>query len=82
VAQLRLPPVAVLTAVTVAGEEECVGDLAAETAGNVNELDESDDRRFGKRQSFASNEIAAIGFDDLRLSLDDEAERTPNRNHR
>jgi hypothetical protein len=30
---------AVLTPVTVAGEEECVGDLAAEAAGDVDELD-------------------------------------------
>ena len=33
-----LGPVAVLAAVTIAGKEERVGDLAAETAGDVHEL--------------------------------------------
>ena len=48
VAQLELAPVAVLAAVAVAGEEECVGDLATEAAGNVNELDQPDDGWLGK----------------------------------
>jgi hypothetical protein len=39
--------VAVLAAVIIAGEEECVGDLAAESAGNVNEANQSYYRRFG-----------------------------------
>jgi hypothetical protein len=47
VPELGLTPVAVLAAVTIAGKEECVGDLAAETAGNMDEFDESYYRRFG-----------------------------------
>jgi hypothetical protein len=73
--------VAVLAAVTIASEEECVGDLTAEAAGNVNELDESYDRRFGKRQTFASNEVGPIRFDDLGLALDDQTKGTPDRYH-
>jgi hypothetical protein len=72
---------AVLAAVAIAGEEECVGDLTAEAAGNVDELDESYDRRFGKRQAFASNAVAPIRFDDLGLTLDHQPEGAPDRDH-
>ena len=47
VAQIRLAPVTILAAVAIASEEECVGDLTAEAAGNVDELDEPEDRGFG-----------------------------------
>jgi hypothetical protein len=80
--EIGLPSVAVLAAVTISGEKECVGNLAAKTAGDMHELDESNNCRFGKRQAFAANEVASVRFDDLRLSLDDEAERAPNRDHR
>jgi len=43
VAQFGLPAVAILAPVAVAGEEECVGDLAAEAAGDMHELDQPDD---------------------------------------
>jgi hypothetical protein len=39
VPQVELVPMTVLAPVAVASEEECVGDLAAEAAGNVDELD-------------------------------------------
>ena len=71
VPQLGLSPVAVLAAVAIASEEECVGDLAAETAGNVNELDQAYYRGFGKRESFTSNAVVPVRFDDLGLALDD-----------
>src|SRR5690606_19176602 len=41
--QLGTRPAAVLARVTVAGEEERVGDLTAELAGNVDVADEADD---------------------------------------
>jgi hypothetical protein len=44
--QITLSPMAILASVTIASKEECVGDLAAEAAGNVDELDEAYDRRF------------------------------------
>src|SRR5690348_3222933 len=47
VTQLELGSMAILAAIAVAGEEECVGDLAAEAAGNVHELDQPDDGWFG-----------------------------------
>jgi hypothetical protein len=73
---------AILAAVTVAGEEESVRDLATEAAGNVDELDEADDQRFGQRQPGTSNEVEAIGLDDLRLPLDDETKRPTHGYHR
>jgi hypothetical protein len=55
--------------------------LAAEAAGDVNELYESYDRRFGKGQTFASNEVGPVRFDDLGLALDDQTKGTPDRYH-
>ena len=81
VAQIGLAPVAVLAAVAIASEEECVGDLAAEAAGNVDEFDEPDDRWFGKCQAFASDDVTGIRFDDLGFALDDQTEGSPDRDH-
>jgi hypothetical protein len=61
---------AILAAIAIASEEECVGDLTAEAAGNVDELDQSYDRWFRKRKTFAPNAVAPIGFNDLGLALD------------
>jgi hypothetical protein len=44
--------------------------LTAEAAGNVDELDQSYDRWFRKRKTFAPNAVAPIGFNDLGLALD------------
>jgi hypothetical protein len=79
--EVRLAPMAILAAVTIASEEECIGDLTAEAAGDVNELDESYYRRFGKRQPFTSNDVAPIRFHDLGFALDDQSKGTPDRDH-
>jgi hypothetical protein len=81
VPQIELASVAILAAVAIASEEECVGDLAAEAAGDVDELDESYDRRFWQRQTFASNAVAPIRFDDLGFALDHQPEGAPDRDH-
>jgi hypothetical protein len=81
VPEVRLTAMAILAAVTIASEEECVGDLTAETAGDVNEFDESYDRGFGKRQPLTSNDVAPVRLDDLGLALDDQSKGTPDRNH-
>src|ERR1051326_4994058 len=70
--QLPLHPVAVLAGVVIAGEEEGVGDLAAEAAGNVDEADEANDCRSRKLHSYAAYRLLAVGLDNLRLALDDE----------
>ena len=75
-AQLARPPMTVLAPVGVAGKEECVGDRATETAGDVHELHQADDRRFGQCESFAPDDVTAVRFDDLRLALDHQAQRT------
>jgi hypothetical protein len=81
VPQIGLASMTVLAAVAIASEEECVSDLTAEAAGNVNELDESYDRRFGKRQTFASNNIDPVRFDDLGFAFDDQTKGAPDRDH-
>src|SRR5688500_11480989 len=45
VPEVSLAAMAILAPVTIASEEECIGDLTAKAAGNVDELDESYDRR-------------------------------------
>ena len=81
VAQLELAPVAVLTPVAVAGKEKGVGDLATEPAGDVHELDQANNRRFGKGKSFAPDDVSTVRFDDLSLPFDHQAQRTPHRDH-
>ena len=46
VPQVCLGAMTILASVIIAGEEEGVGDLAAETAGNVDEANEAYDGRF------------------------------------
>jgi hypothetical protein len=81
VAELPLSPVTVLAAVAVASEEECVGDLTAEAAGYVHELDETDDGGFRQCQSFTSDYVAGVRLDDLGFPLDDETKGSPERDH-
>jgi hypothetical protein len=81
VPQVGLAAMAILTAVAIASEEKRVGDLTAEAAGNVDELDESYDRRFRERQPFASNAVAPIRFDDLGLALDYQPKGAADRDH-
>jgi hypothetical protein len=79
--EVGLAPMAVLTAIAISSKQECVGDLATEAAGNMDELDETDYCRFGKNESFASNDVSVVRFDDLGLPLDHQAEGTPHRDH-
>jgi len=81
VAQLQLASMAVLTAVSVASKEEGVGNLAAEPAGDVHELDQPDDGWFGKGEAFASDDVGAVRFDDLSFPFDHQAQRPPHRDH-
>jgi hypothetical protein len=72
---------AVLAAITIAGEEEGVGDLAAEAARNVDELDEADNSRFGQGEAFTSDEISGIRLDDFCLPFDDQTKGSTQRYH-
>jgi hypothetical protein len=81
VPQVGLAAVAILTAVAIASEEKGVGDLTAEAAGNMDELDESYDRGFRERQAFASDAVAPIRFDDLGFALDYQPKGAPDRDH-
>ena len=79
--ELHLGAAAVLTAVPIAREEECVGDLAAESARDVDEARKTDYSRTRERQALGSYEAIRIGLDDLRLSIDDESECPAHGNH-
>ena len=80
-AQLGLAPVAVLAPVLVAGEEEGVGDVAAEAAGDVHELDEADDGWPWDGQPLTSHVFGSVGLDDLGLALDDQPQRPADGHH-
>jgi hypothetical protein len=79
--EVHLTAVAILAAVRIASEEKCIGDLTAEAAGDVDELDESNYRGSGKRESFTSNDIGSVRLDDLGLPLDNQSKGTPDRDH-
>jgi hypothetical protein len=80
-AEVTLSPMAILAAIAIASKEECVGDLTTKAAGNVHELDETNDCGFGKCQSFASDHITRVRFDDLGFALYHEAKGSPERDH-
>src|SRR6266542_767483 len=80
--QIELRPSAVLTAVAVAREKECVRNLAAEAAGNVNEASEPDDRGTRNSQPLGADDTIVVGLDDLRLSIYDKTKRPTKRDHR
>ena len=80
-AKIPLPPVTVLAAVAITSKEECIGNLATKAAGHMNEFDEADDGRFRKCQSFASDHIARVRFDDLGFPFNYETKGSPERHH-
>lgn len=70
----------VLAGVPVAGEEERVGDLTTELAGNMHESDQPYDTGSGNGQVLASEEPTPIHLDDLGLAVDNQPQGPPNRN--
>src|SRR5256884_2147340 len=69
--EVALGAAAKLAAVVVTGEEEGVGDLAAETAGDVHEFDETDNRWSRQLQPLAADRLP-LRLDDLGLAVDHE----------
>src|SRR2546422_7009733 len=67
--EVALGAAAKLAAVVVTGEEEGVGDLAAETAGGEDEFLETEDRRAGQPQPPPADRLP-LRLDDLRLAVD------------
>src|SRR5688500_14610559 len=67
VLQRRPVTIAVLAAVAVAGEEEGIGDLTAESAGYVNEAGEANDDRTGNLFPLTSKDSGRVDFEHLRL---------------
>jgi hypothetical protein len=76
-----LAPVAVHASVAVPREEKGVGDLAAESAGNVNEADQTDDGGTGKFHPRTSNDVGVVRLHDFSLALDDQTQSSPHRYH-
>src|SRR5437879_5299044 len=81
VPQLVLAAPAELAAVVVTSEEEGVGDLTAEATRHVNELDETDNGRPGDLEALAAH-YGTVRLDDLRLAVNDEAQRPAYGHHR
>src|SRR5687768_9724629 len=80
--EFRDRPPAELAAIAVAGEQERVGDLAAEAARDVDELRQADDRRARQGEPFGTHRTACVGFDDFGLAIDDKSQCTLQRHHR
>ena len=79
--QLVLAAPAELAAVVVTSEEEGVGDLTAEATRHVDELDETDNGRPGDLEALAAH-YGTVRLDDLRLAVNDEAQRPAYGHHR
>ncbi len=79
--QLGLGPVAELAPVLIAGKEEGIGDVTAEAAGDVHELDEPDDGWPWNGQPFTSHVFRAVGLDDFGLALNDKPQRPAHGHH-
>jgi len=73
---------AVLAAVFVAGEQESIGHLSAETPRDFDEPYEPDDQGSRKTLRFRSVESRLIDFERLCLTIDDEPESPPYRQDR
>src|SRR5690606_35554981 len=71
--QVRAMAPAVHAAVAVAREEKCVGDLAAELPGNVDEANEADHGGTGELPFLRSERSTLVHLEDLGLLVDDEA---------
>lgn len=80
--ELDLQSAAILTAIPVAREEECVGDLSAEAAGHVDEARKPDDHGARQCQSLGADYPFGICFDDFGFPINDQPQRSPERHHR
>jgi len=65
---------AVLAPIAVAREEERVGDLATEPAGDMNEADEANDGGRGEFATLRMEYSAGVALQNLRFTVDDQAQ--------
>jgi len=77
----EVPPVpaAVLTGVSVPGEQEGIGNLPAETTRNVDVADQANHYRRRKLGGFRSEGTTRVHFQGFRLAIDHEAEGPADR---
>ena len=80
--QLELTPVAVLAAVVVPSEEERVGNLTAETARDVDELRQANDRGARQCQTLRAYGPSRVSLDNLGLSVNDQTQCALEGHHR
>src|SRR5437773_12438605 len=78
--QLLLRAAAELAAVVVASKQECVGDLAAEAARDVNEANQANDGGTWHRHSLAMD-WRSLGLDDFGLPVNDQSQRPAHGHH-
>jgi hypothetical protein len=81
-AQLSAVTTTILTTVTVAGEEERVGNLAAELAGDVNESFQADDGWTGECAFLGVENATIIDFEYFGFLVNDEPQRPFYREYR
>jgi hypothetical protein len=79
--QLAPVPTAVLARVPVPGEEEGVGDLAAEAPGDVNESNEADDEGKGDRVAFRAKRSFPVHLQNLRLPVQHQPDGPSSRDN-
>jgi hypothetical protein len=80
--ELTAMTAAVLARVLVPGEEKRVRDLTTKTAGHLNKTHEPNHRRKWQPRPRRAEGACLVHFEDLGLSVENEANRTTSRNHR
>src|SRR5690349_16370135 len=73
-AQFHAVSCGILATVAVTSEEECVGDLAAELAGDVDESFEANDGRTGDDAPFRMEHAAFVDLENLGFLIDDQTQ--------
>jgi hypothetical protein len=80
-AQLRPMLAAILATIAIPSEQERVGDLATESAGDVDEADEANDGGGGEGSTFRMKYSVLVDLEYLRFPVYDEAKRSSYRQY-
>ena len=80
--QLTAVAATILTAIPVASEEECIRDLPAKPPRHLNEAHQANNSRIRNITALGAKRSGAIGFQDLCLVVQHQADRAPSRKDR
>ena len=80
--QLTPVPTTVLAGIVVPGEEKSIGDLTAESPGDLDEPNKAYDEGKWEFRVLGTKGPGMVGLQELSLPVEHEANRPPYRDHR